>query len=524
MTDPLIGRISRATCLLAAASGVLWVLALPPMGAWWLAPASVAILLLALRDQAAPGRALVGLIAGLVAFGVTLRWSATFTIPGYVILTIVQSCFVSLSTLLVPARRPGALIALPASLVVSAWLRNQWPLSGLPLSGLDLTQASSPLLSLAALGGPLLLTLAAAGLGSLVVVGFSSRPVRIRLAATVAGMTLLLTASLLPTDIGTRPEGTITVATVQGGGPRGIPAIRSDESLVFERQVRANAAVRAPVDLVLWPEDVIDVDGSFVGSPEQRRVSMLAAALDAVLIVGVVEDAEPVRQGSPNMPRRFLNRAYVIGSGGRVGQAYDKVIRVPFGEYVPWRSLVARFADLSLIPREAVGGSGPGIVPTSLGVVGVSVSFEGLFATRARGAVNGGAQLLVNPTNASSYVTADIPAQQLAAGRLRAMETGRSVLIAAPTGPSAIIDADGRVLSSSSLGEQDVLEGRVSLRSGRTPYAVTGDWPTLALSGVLLLLAWTRRRVDWALVPRHLGRSVDGPSTPGPSSARRIRS
>lgn len=469
-----------------------WVLALPPVGWWPLGPVAIAMLASALYGQPLRRRVAIGGLVGLVVFALTLRWAVIFTVPGYVLLVASQSAFLALAAALVPAGR-GALLALPGTVALVEVVRHRWPLSGLPLSGLDISQAEGPLRSLASLGGPFSLTLAAGAIGVLVVVVAREPGVTRRAVASSGVAAVLAAAVMLPTGPGTSAiPGTLRVATVQGGGVRGVPAVRADQSAVFDRHVEASASIEGPLDLVLWPEDVIDIDGPFAGSGQHETLAVLARRLDATVVAGVVVDADPGRDAGA--VRRFRNLAVAIGSDGRIADVYDKVIRVPFGEYVPWRSVVDHVADLSLIPRDAVPGTGPGTLATPVGRLGVSISFEGMFARHARAAVRDGASLLVIPTNAASYVTADVPSQQIAAARLRALETGRNVLLAAPTGPSAIVDAAGVVLARSELERPAVLGQTVQRRDGLTPYARFGDMPAAAVAVGLAIAGWALSR------------------------------
>ena len=68
---------------------------------------------------------------------------------------------------------------------------------------------------------------------------------------------------------------------MQGGGEQGTR--KSDASVVdvFERHVDATELVEPPVDLVVWPEDVIDTDADFADDPWADVVGDLAADLDA---------------------------------------------------------------------------------------------------------------------------------------------------------------------------------------------------------------------------------------------------
>ena len=280
-----------------------------------------------------------------------------------------------------------------------------------------------------------------------------------------------------------RYNGTLTVAAVQGGGQRGFRAVDSDPALVFDAHLDASASVGAGADVVLWPEDVVDVDGVFAGSPEEQALSALAAELRTTLVVGITEDAGD---------DRFLNASVAFGPDGRVVDRYDKVHRVPFGEYIPARSFFARLGDVSAVPRDAVAGTGPGVVDTPAGRFGVLISYEVFFQDRSRDAVRAGGRLLLVPTNASSYVDAQVPAQQLAVARLRALETGRWVVQAAPTGYSAVVDHHGHVLARSGLGGAAVLRHEVQLRTGRTLFVSLGPAPVLLVAAAILAIAHWR--------------------------------
>jgi apolipoprotein N-acyltransferase len=217
--------------------------------------------------------------------------------------------------------------------------------------------------------------------------------------------------------------------------------------------------------------------------------------------VGVVEDI-----GTD----QFRNAAVAWFPTGVIGARYDKVHRVPFGEYVPGRSLIRHVANLSIIPRDAIPGSGPGLMRTPAGPLGVMISYEVFFPARARAAVNAGAQVLLVPTNASSYTTGQVPSQEVAAARLRAWETGRYVVQAAPTGYSAVIDPQGRVLARSRLSPAQVLTAVVRPRTGRTLFVRWGDRWLVLVSLAALVAAW--RGPPGAVRGRRRGAALSRPA------------
>ena len=210
-----------------------------------------------------------------------------------------------------------------------------------------------------------------------------------------------------------------------------------------------------------------------------------ARRLHTTLVAGVTEPASATT---------FRNEIVVWAPDGRIVGTFEKVHRVPFGEYVPYRSFISHFADLSEVPTDAVPGHGTGLLRTPAGPLGTLVSFEVFYADRSRQSVRTGAELLIVPTNTSSYATAQVPTQEVAADAVQAVETGRDVLQAAPTGYSAVVDQRGRVLARSVLGRRQVLTATVPLRRGFTPYDHLGDLPFLVLAAVALAAGWARQR------------------------------
>ena len=82
----------------------------------------------------------------------------------------------------------------------------------------------------------------------------------------------------------------------------------------------------------------------------------------------------------------------------------------------------------------------------------------------------------------------------MASSRLRAVETDRWVLQAAPTGYSAIVTPDGEVVDRSAISERKVIQGTVERRSGLTLATRVGSWPVLVLAAAAMALGWIS---DW---------------------------
>ena len=215
------------------------------------------------------------------------------------------------------------------------------------------------------------------------------------------------------------------------------------------------------------------------------------------IALGITEDV-PTDDPAQN---RFTNAQVVVAPDGAVVDRYDKVRRVPFGEYVPFRGFISKIS--SAVDR--IGEAVPGTERASLDVprvdndqstrFGVVISWEVFFGGRVREGVKDGATAILNPTNGSSYTGTIVQTQQVASSRLRAIETGRWVVQAAPTGFSAIINADGDVLQRTSVSEQRVLYASIEMRTGNTWYVSIGDGPYIWLFLVVFALAvWMARR------------------------------
>jgi apolipoprotein N-acyltransferase len=473
------------------AAGLTTAFSLPPWGFWILAPVGLAVLYRLLEGRRASTRALAGFAFGIGLLAIGLFFTTAFNAGGWAVLVLLESAFVAVACALVPPAR-GRGLAFPAVLVLAEVVRGSWPFGGLPMGGVPLGQVSSPLVAAARLGGPMLL-LALAALGGVVLaeaarlvpLGRRTDPHQRAQALATAGLAAVVIVGLtvagdLAPD-GGPAVGSDRVALVQGGGRRGFRASQVDPAVVFDAQLTPSLGLRPPLALILWPENVLDLNQPLRGSSEAQQVSQLALAKGATVVAGVTE---------PTGATQFRNVAVAWSPSGAVVATYDKVHRVPFGEWIPWRSFFGLLADLSAVPRDAIPGHGPGILHTPAGPLGVMISYEVFYEDAGRAAVRSGARLLTVPTNTASYATSQVPTQELATARLQAIQEGRDLIQTSPTGFSAIIDHRGHVLARSNLGSQQVIEGTPAMRTGLTPYARAGDVPVLAASGLAVLAAW----------------------------------
>lgn len=424
------------------------------------------------------------------------------TPPGYVVVILLYSAMMAAASVLARPGR-GQFAALIASYTLIEALRFSWPFGGVPVSSLPITQASSPLAAIARLGGPLLLT-AATVLAGVTLADAARRQWRGAITAAMALAALAGVGHAVPHG---HDVGVTTVAFVQGGGKQGTRAATDDPNLVFERHLAATKTLRGPVDLVVWPENVINTP-NFGSSMMREQIAAEAARIAAPFAVGVTQDSDIGAD-------RFVNAQVVVQADGTLLSQYEKVRRVPFGEFMPLRSVLhAIGAPTDVVPRDAVAGTGPAVIDVpKLGKVGVMISWEVFFGGRGRDAATHGGRILLNPTNGASYVGTLLQTQQIASSRLRAIESGRWVVQVAPTGFSAFVSPEGQIFDRTSQVEQAVRTRTITLREGFAPYRTIGDKPWIALAAIGLVLASRRRR------PSEIASPVEAIATRGEATA-----
>ncbi len=478
---PLTARLAQ---LAPFGAGLLLAAGLPPWGWWPLSILGVALFtrLLDHRDWWGRGGLAFGTSAGFLFPG--MAWAFEFTLPGYLAAVAIVVVITGSALVLVPPTGWPTWVGVPAALALAEWTRSVVPFGGVPIATPAQTQIGGPLDQVARIGGPLLLA-ALVGIAGVAVARLVARSWLPAAAGAAVVVGVVALAAVAPRG---QAIATMDVALVQGGGEQGTQADPESAALVYARHIDRSTDVPVGLDLVLWPENAVNVDAEDVAdTPEGQDLSELARLLETTLVVGVTADV-----GSDG----FRNEAVAWGPDGTIVDRYEKQQRVPFGEYIPLRPLVSSLADVSAVPRDAVAGTDPPILETDAGTLGVAISYETFFARITRSAVDHGGELLLVPTNAASYSTGQMPALELGASRLRAIETGRDTLQTAPTGYSAVIDDDGRVLQRTSLTEGAVLTATVERRTGATLYVRLGDLPFLAAAGVALVVGWasTKRR------------------------------
>lgn len=242
----------------------------------------------------------------------------------------------------------------------------------------------------------------------------------------------------------------------------------------FRRQIGFTAAAspdgRRP-DLIVWPESAVPV---LLNEAGPAFDAILAAAGGVPLVLGIQRlDGD-----------RVFNSMVVLDGDGVETGLYDKHHLVPFGEYVPFGDLAARFGLSGFAAREGNGYSaGPGPRLVSLGALGTAlplICYEAVFPQDVIAAPDRPTMLL-QITNDAWFGTRSGPYQHLAQARMRAIEQGLPMIRVANTGISAMIDPLGRITDALPLGQAGFLDAPLAAALPPTPYARTGDLPVFIL-------------------------------------------
>ncbi|WP_243225726.1 apolipoprotein N-acyltransferase [Microbacterium sp. CIAB417] len=486
----------------AAAAGWLMDLSYPEVGAWILAFPAVGLLLVALIGRRAGGALLVGLVYGAVFFLLLVSWTSRYLgpIPWVALsglealLTAIAAIPIALAYRWMPRAFPGTvarLVALPAT-VGALWVGRElllgtWPYGGFPWARIGMSQSESPLAPLASWVGvsglSFLIVFVVAMLVEVIRLRLWRRPVR--LLAPVALIAVLLLVPAFPTTA----AGDLRIGAVQGNGPTGYFDMREPYSVIDAQTDASRPLYGEDIDLLVWPEGSVDGD-PFQSANLARRMTLVANRADAPLLANAATE----RDG------QYFNTSMLWQQDGTAAQTHDKRHPVPFGEYVPDRAFYnAIVPDLiGLLQREYTPGTNPPIMDVDGVAIGLAICFDVIYDDVIREGVTGGAQVLVFQTNNADFRGTDENLQQLAFARMRAIETGRSVVNISTVGTSQIIRPDGSTVSFLDADEAGAMLEDVELRSGLTAGVVLGPWvqQVLLWGGLAALVFgwWSARR------------------------------
>ncbi|MGW1374134.1 apolipoprotein N-acyltransferase [Streptomyces sp. NPDC002446] len=471
----------------AALAGALPALTFPAPSWWWLAYVALVPWLLLVRTAPTYGRAaLDGWLGGAGFILAVHHW----LVPSLHVFILVLALL--LGALWLPwgllvrsllggtpgaARLAGALVLVPSGWLMVELVRS-WEYLGGPWGLLGASQWQvAPALRLASIGGVWLVSLLIVAVNTAVAELIARPAVRLPAVAGLLVCALAATAAWYWAPL-PRPAGTVRIAVVQPG-LTGTPTERLARSEALTRSLAGRG-----VQLVVWGESSLYRDP--VDRPDlAARLAALSRQTGAELLV----NADAPRNGGPGI----YKSAVLIGPEGPTGDRYAKMRLVPFGEYIPLRSVLGWATKVGkAAATDRIRGSRPVVMPFAGADgprIGPLVCFETAFPDMSRHLVRSGAQVLVAQSSTSTFQDSWAPRQHASLGALRAAETWRPMVHATLTGVSAVYGPKGeRIGEQLGTDRSAAAVYDLPLAEGTSPYARFGDWAVYAAVGALVLV------------------------------------
>ena len=482
--------------IIAAIAGLALYASFPPVGWWWLSVPALAVFVSRIDEAKAPRALTVTFVFGMSFWIPLIDWIplAVGMTPPWLVLALVQTFFFMGWVLFARwtqlwrwARGPS----LQAFLFALTWAgvdaaRSRWPWSGFPWGSVALPQVDSPLGHLAPYGGTTLITAVVIFFAVLLRRAFAARDAAVvrehwfsrpALAVIVAAAYVAPIAISLPNQA---ENGMLRVGVVQGDIALPGAEAYSREGEVTDNNMRASLELASspqvmdrPIDIALWGEGSVDRDPLAFPAIGQA-VDSAATALDAPILIGYTNLNEHDRV------KNWL-AVWEPGTGMDEAARYSKHVPVPFGEFIPFRDVIASFAtQVAQASKDMEAGEEPPLMTVQARdgrsvPLAVGICFEAAYPHVIGEGVTRGGQAIVVPSNNYHFRSSGESAQQGQLLRMRAMEYSRSAVQASTTGHSYVIRPDGSILASTGTEEAATLTADVPLRSSQTFTASAGE-------------------------------------------------
>jgi apolipoprotein N-acyltransferase len=499
-----MSKLWRWAC--ATTGGVVLWLAYPPVNIGWFAIFGVALIIASFFWAQPRAAFALGFFAALVFFAFLLHWLTIVGYDAWILLSLVCAAWFGLMGILISlaSRNRWWPLLIPGLWIAQEWMRGSWPFGGFSWGILAFSQVDTPMGKTATVLGMLGSSGWVVLCASLLVFAVQQLWIDQRKRAVIAGFVTCASIALpiaIPIAHSGDTNGGVAsaqIGVVQGGTPAiGMNAFDVRRA-VLDNHVRETMQLAinikqkispAPV-FVLWPENSSDLD-PFRDQAAAAAIGVAVRAIDVPVLIGAVVN-------NPQDTNTVFNAGVLWDPITGAGQQYNKTHVVPFGEYIPFRELLAPLVDrFDRISRDFASGTSTGIFNIGDISAGNVICFEVAYNSVTNPLIAQGARLLTVQTNNATYAGTSQPFQQFMIERMRALETGRSVVVAATTGISAFINPDGSVLGQLNQGETGSMVRSVALRGERNLGSYIGSCVVLlwGLGSVVLVFFLTARAV-----------------------------
>jgi len=493
--------------VLASVGAFIASMSFPQPGVGLLMFVGLPMMVFAFRRQSLGRGALIGFVTGFVYYGVVARWLTIYlgVLPWLGLVGLQAFIFAAGGVLLTAAWKAADALNLHtirgalsgAFILAAAWtareaLAAQWPWGGFAWARVSHSQADTPFRYLTTLFGP---TGASAVIVAAVVIAVilwqtTPRGKVLYRKLLVVGASLVALLPLPYLLLVSAPNGSIRVAGVQGNSDSALFSSAKRGDAIQNHLDAMSSVTLGAVDAVIWPENAMDIN-PLENPYVEELVDSVARDTNAPFIFGTI-----TRDGD-----KTFNSVLLWKAGEGAVDQYDKVHPVPFAEYLPEREFFYPLAPslFDMVPRDYTQGTRDPVFSVGDAVAGIAICFDivddGLF----RSMLANDANVIFAPTNNSDFGRTDEGIQQLEIARMRAVETGRSVVNVSTVGVSAIIAPDGSDIRRLTPFEPGVMIADVPLSTVVTPASVIGlplEWALMIGGVVPLFLPTIRRRIE----------------------------
>jgi apolipoprotein N-acyltransferase len=501
----------------AAASGILIALSFPAAGLSALAWIAFVPLLHSLWKKSGKEAFWSGFVFGMVYFFGTLYWiyhSITYyggvSFAVSICLVLLLCCYLALfpaifSVLFIQIYRKTKLPALFIAPVVWVMLEfaRSYALTGFPWSSIGYSQYRSlTLIQIADITGIygisfFVLAVNGAGADLLLTRKRLHKMPLFPLSYTIAGFVSLLVLLSAAYGYGLfrlsehRPGSSCTISVIQGNieqDKKWEPSYQQEVLAVYENLSQEALSAR-PV-LLVWPETAVPF---YFGYDAQNTDKLMQFQQESgsYLLFGSV-----MVKGRTYERTELTNSVILLDHEGKKSFTYDKIHLVPFGEYVPLRSILFFVDKLVAGIGDYVPGRQYTRAETKVGSFGTVVCYEVIFPGLVRKFFISGGDFIVTVTNDAWFGKTAGPYQHFSMAVFRAIENRKPLIRAANTGISGFIDSNGRILAKSDLFTRQVLTEDITTDSSRTFYTRYGDlfsYLCIVISIVMAINLFSRR-------------------------------